>query len=81
MHHYNECGSGHHSHHGHGGADYYHRGGGCSCSYGCGGSYHGRHFYTREEMLKHLEEYLEQLKAEAKGLEEHINKLKSADKE
>ena len=33
-----------------------------------------------EEMLKHMEEYLEQLKAEAKGLEEHINKLKSADK-
>ena len=76
MHHHNECGYGHQSHHGHGGTEYHHQGGGCCC----GGGYHGRHFYTREEMLKHMEEYLEQLKAEVKGLEEHINKIKSADK-
>ena len=76
MHHYNQCCHGHQSHHGHGGTGHYHQGGG-GC---CGGGYQGRHFYTREEMVKHLEEYLEQLKAEVKGLEEHIGNLKSADK-
>ena len=75
--HHKECGYEHHSRQGHGGMASHHGGGGCCHS---GGRFQGRHFYTKEEMITHLENYLEQLKAEAKGVEEHINKLK-ADKE
>jgi len=73
MHHNNECGCGHHSPQGHGGMASHHEGGGCCCT----GGFSGRHFYAKEEMTTHLENYLEQLKAEVKGVEEHINKLKS----
>jgi hypothetical protein len=59
-------------HHGHG--EMSHHQGGCCCHSGHG----NRHFYSQEEILKHLEEYLQQLKAEAKGVEEHINKLKAS---
>ena len=37
-----------------------------------------RRFFTKEETIKQLEKYLEQLQSEAKGVEEHINHLKSA---
>ena len=56
---------------------------GCSC--GChhvGGRYHGhgesmhRHFISKEEIMTKLQEYLSQLQAEAKGVEEHIVALK-----
>ena len=56
MHNKGECGCEHHGHHGHqghGGAS--HHGGGCCCS----GGFTGRHFYTSEEMIDHLEKYLE----------------------
>ena len=76
MHHNNECGCGHHSRQGHGGMTYHHGGGGCCCA----GGFQGRHFYTKEEMITHLENYLKQLQAEVKGLEEHISQLK-ADKQ
>lgn len=77
MHHDKQCGCEHHSHQGHGGMAHHHgSGGGCCCS----GGYQGRHFYTEEEMLNHMQKYLEQLKAEVKGVEEHINKLKSGKK-
>ena len=74
MHHDNQCGCGHHSRQGHGGMAPHHGGGGGCC---CSGGFQGRHFYTQEEMLTHLEGYLKQLQAEAKGVEEHINKLKT----
>jgi hypothetical protein len=41
---------------------------------------HGfRRFPTREEIIAQLEEYLKQLQAEAKGVEEHIEKLKKGE--
>jgi hypothetical protein len=62
-------GCGHHA--GHGSTESSHHGG-CCCTSGHG----NRHFFTQEEMIKHLEDYLKQLQSEAKGVEEHIEKLK-----
>jgi hypothetical protein len=36
----------------------------------------GRRFFTREEKIKHLEEYKEYLEQEAKGVAERIEDLK-----
>ena len=51
---------------------------GCSC--GChqhhGGMRFHRHFISREEIITSLEEYLKQLQAEAKGVEERIAEMK-----
>lgn len=59
--------------------------------HGCGGEHHdhghctgrgknnfgyGRHFLTRKERLTDLEAYLENLRAEAQGVEEYIAELK-----
>ena len=58
---------------------------GCGCrgegGHGEGGCCHhaghpGRFFYTREEKAAHLEKYLEQLKAEAAGVEEELARLR-----
>ena len=69
--------------HGHG------HGHGCCCKEhgshghrsGCGES-HGRHFHrrfaTRAERIAGLEEYLEDLRAEVKAVEEHIAEMKAA---
>ena len=57
----------------------------CSCS--CHGHHHGgcdcgeeegfeRQFYTREEKIEMLEEYLKDLKAEQKGVEEALEELR-----
>jgi hypothetical protein len=57
----------------------------CSCS--CHGHHHGgcdcgedegfeRQFYTREEKIEMLEEYLTDLKAEQKGVEEALEELR-----
>jgi hypothetical protein len=35
-----------------------------------------RRFISKEEIITKLQEYLNQLKAEAKGVEEHIDALK-----
>jgi hypothetical protein len=35
-----------------------------------------RHFISKEEIITKLQEYLNQLQAEAKGVEEHIDALK-----
>ena len=46
---------------------------------GCGCDHHGhllRHFPTREETIQEMEDYLKQLQAEAKGVEEHLAKMK-----
>jgi len=42
----------------------------------CGTQYAPRRFPTREEIIGELEEYLKQLKAEAKGVEEHLAELR-----
>ena len=60
MHHDNACGCGHHSRQEHGGVAHHHGGGGCCCT----GGFQSRRFYTKEEMLSHLENYLEQLQAD-----------------
>lgn len=61
-----------HAHHGPQGMGHHPRG-----HHGPG---HGfRHFPTREEIIAQLEEYLKQLQAEAKGVEEHIEKLKKGE--
>ena len=44
--------------------------------YCCG---HGRRFLTREEKIKHLEEYKEHLEQEAAGVTERIEELKKHD--
>lgn len=71
---------GHHDYSGGGGR---HHSRGCCC--GChhvGGRYHGhgefmqRHFISKEEIITKLQEYLNQLQAEAKGVEGHIDALK-----
>ena len=60
-----EFGCGHSGHHGPGRVGHH---GGC-----CHGPGHlMRRFPTREEITAELEEYLKQLQAEVKGVEEHI---------
>ena len=65
--HSGDCGCGGHEHHG-----------GCRC--GChqhhGGMRLHRRFISREEIAARLEEYLKQLHAEAKGVEERLAELK-----
>ena len=70
MHYSHNIGHGCHSH-----QELSHHHGGCC---GMGGST-SRRFFTKEEMITHLEKYLEQLQSEVKGVEEHINNLKSVD--
>lgn len=73
MHGTGEHGCGCHSylyHHNPGEGGYHHGGGCCSSGHGY------RRFFTKEEVITHLEEYRKQLQAEAKGIEEHINELR-----
>lgn len=74
---------GEHHYHRHGGEfggrghEHHHRGGECGC--GRRGPGFLRHFFTREERVAWLEEYLKALQAEAKGVEERIAALKAGD--
>ena len=68
--HPSEHGYRHHSHHTPWGAGHHH--GECCCTLG----YPPRRFLTREEVIAQLEEYLKNLQAEAKGVEERIDDLK-----
>jgi len=52
-----------------GGIPYHHKG--CCCEHG-----HTRHFHTKEEDIRQMEDYLKQVQAEAKGVEERIAELK-----
>ncbi|MFC1983022.1 hypothetical protein ACFLV5_04500 [Chloroflexota bacterium] len=73
MYHSSEFGCRYHGHQGHhspSGTGYHHRGCCCDSSHGI------RRFLTREEILAELEEYLKQLKAEVKGVEERIAEFK-----
>ena len=63
------CGGGQHAHVPGGGWHHYR---GCCCGTGCA----QRHFPTREEIIEELEEYLKQLKAEARGVEERLAEFK-----
>ena len=69
--HTSECGCGHPAHHSTSrGAG--HHGEQCCCAMG----YPHRHFPTREEVIAQLDEYLKNLQAEAKGVQERIDELK-----
>jgi len=68
--HPSEYGCRHHGHHTPGGVGHHHRE--CCCIL----SYPLRHFLTREEVIAQLEEYLKNLQAEAKGVEERIAELR-----
>ena len=74
MHLKGECNCGHHAHSIHG-LEGHHHGGSC-----CTPGIDRRHFFTQEEALAHLEEYLKQLQAEAKGVEEHIARMSKGEK-
>ncbi|MCS5695329.1 hypothetical protein [Desulfofundulus thermocisternus] len=43
----------------------------------CHGGHFQRHFYGKEEQLARLENYLKQLQAEVKAVEERIKELKA----
>ena len=67
--HHGDCGCGHPGHHGMREQWAPHE--------GCCHSSHGlRRFPTREEMIVEMEGYLKQLRAEVKGVEEHLAELK-----
>ncbi len=76
MHDQTDCGCGgpgHHMGHGRGHHGQGHHSG-CCCTHE-----HGlRRFYTRAEMIAGLEEYLADLRAEVKGVEERLAELKKA---
>jgi len=68
--HHEDCGCGHPSHHGI--REHWHQEQGYCCHPGYG----MRRFPTREEIVAEMEEYLKQLQAEIKGVEEHLAELK-----
>jgi hypothetical protein len=37
---------------------------------------HGRRFFTKEERIRHLKKYREQLQKELQGIEEHLKERK-----
>ena len=67
--HSGDCDCGGHEPHGHHGCS-------CGCHQHHGGMGFHRRFVSREEIISKLEEYLKQLQAEAKGVEERIAELK-----
>ena len=70
-------GHGHHTDHGHGeNQGRHHEGCNCGCHRHHGGMGFHRRFISQEEIVSRLEEYLKQLQAEAKGVEERIAELK-----
>ena len=70
--HTSEYGCGHYSHHTPRGASH--------CPWGCHApGYPPRHYPTKEETISQLEEYLKNLQAEAKGVEERIAELRKGE--
>jgi hypothetical protein len=71
--HSKDCGCGGHEHHS---MNRCHHGNySCGCHQNEGTGFH-RRFVSREEIISKLEDYLKQLHAEAKGVEERITELK-----
>jgi hypothetical protein len=71
--HHPDCGCEQHFHHAPP-RGWHHRWGCC-----CRPGYAPRRFPTKEEIIEDLEEYLKQLRAEAKGVEERITDLKKGE--
>ena len=69
------CGCGGHGHHGAHAGGAPHAGCTCGCHEHDGGMGFHRRFISREEIVNRLGEYLKQLQAEAKGVEERIAEL------
>ncbi len=77
--HENECSCGHEAHHSQRGEWEHHGGYGRGHHSGCGCGHFGhghRRFFTKEEIIARLEEYLKELQAEAKGVEERLAELR-----
>ena len=72
-HHGGECGCGRHDGH----QRHHRHGGECGCQGPEQGFSFRRRFATREEQIAGLEEYLKELQAEARGVEERIAELKA----
>jgi hypothetical protein len=73
------CGeAGHHQRHGHGFGFGFGWGGGHRMWQGMHPGWH-RRFFTREERIAHLQEYLEALRTEANAVQEAIAELKAAE--
>jgi len=70
--HSEDCGCGGHEHQGMNRGCCYQ---GCGCHHQGGMGFH-RRFISREEIVSRLEEYLKQLQAEIKGVEERIAEMK-----
>jgi hypothetical protein len=49
----------------------------CQPTGNCNGRSHGRQFLTKEEKIKHLETYAEELKKEIVAVDERIKELRS----
>ena len=71
-----DCGCEGHGHHGMYTGWRHHGHCRCGCHHRHGRMGFYRRFISREEVISNLEEYLKQLQAEAKGVEEHLTKLK-----
>jgi hypothetical protein len=74
--HSENCCCGRHAHHGHHvmNRERQHHDG-CNCGHPHGYGFR-RQFISKEEVVARLEDYLKELRAEAKGVEEHIEELK-----
>jgi hypothetical protein len=73
------CHHGGHKHHH--GRHHRHHGDACCAGRGKGGPARGafqRRFFSREERIAELEQYLNDLQAEAKGVEEELARLRAA---
>jgi hypothetical protein len=71
-----DCGCGGHGHHERQTGSAPHPGCTCACHQPQGGAGFRRRFISRQEVIDNLAEYLKQLQAEAKGVEERIAEMK-----
>lgn len=71
-----DCGCGGHGHHEIDQGWHHHEGCRCGRHRHHGGMGFHRRFISQEEIVARLEDYLKQLQAEAKGVEERITELK-----
>lgn len=87
MYHHSGCGYGRHiymerRHHPHEGCGCERHAHPPAAQHGCGCVHHGylpRRFPSREELIQEMEEYLKQLQAEVKGVEERLAEMKKVE--
>lgn len=71
-----DCGCGGHGHHWMYGGGHHRHFCGCGCHQQHEGMGFQRRFVSREEMISSMEDYLKQLQAEVKGVEERLAEMK-----